>query len=790
MVKYNQLTAHSSQLTAHSSQLTAHSSQLTNAYSHNYLLTNLLPNLNFSITSFILAIALLLTVSSEAYSATADVGGSLGPQAPLQAPEVSQTADAPVTTFEGFNDSSTQAQNFEGEIDSSQAQTLQQQDTNEINTEANASTQDTPLTDNEINNYFNEILESGTTTGNTIGRLFRGLPRYGMSFFRRSPSTYAPMESVPVAQDYRINVGDTMTLSIWGIPEEGNFNFTVGRDGMARLRRIGAVRLAGYTFAEAERILRAKLNQYYTGYQMYLSMGRLSSIMVYVTGNARRPGAYTISSFSTLVNALLVSGGPSANGTLRRIELRRDGRTIAVFDMYAMLMKGDKSQDVRLQAGDVIYIPPVGDLIGIAGEIQQPGVYELNGATRVQDLLYIAGGLNARTFTGRIQYYKIIDHTYASAIEGTIAEFEDTILQDGDILRLYPVFNYTTSIVISGALFNPGTYAIIPNVTKISDIIKRAGGLVITSSNKAIITRVTPTLSGPAHERYTIDLAKALQGDPANDLKLQANDRINVMSIPEWKAQLTVTIAGEVKIPGTYYMFPGEKLSDLIQRAEGFTDKAYVRGAIFTRRSVAAQQRASLSSMADQMELDLLQAVQDSTSAGTNALYQRHRQLINKLRTLDIMGRVVTKIDTPKNIIGTEWDYELQNGDRLYIPEFPLTVNVMGAVYTAQTLTYRSNMSINSCINASGGAIKAAHKRMLYLIKSDGTVLKLTRSTAALTSKEWKAPPGFSANIEPGDTIVVPLKNLDRHTIESLRDTIDIIYKVAISAGVVIRDFD
>ena len=405
-------------------------------------------------------------------------------------------------------------------------------------------------------------------------------------------------------------------------------------------------------------------------------------------------------------------------------------------------------------------------------------------------MLYIAGGLNARTFTGRIQYYKIIDHTYASAIEGTIAEFEDTILQDGDILRLYPVFNYTTSIVISGALFNPGTYAIIPNVTKISDIIKRAGGLVITSSNKAIITRVTPTLSGPAHERYTIDLAKALQGDPANDLKLQANDRINVMSIPEWKAQLTVTIAGEVKIPGTYYMFPGEKLSDLIQRAEGFTDKAYVRGAIFTRRSVAAQQRASLSSMADQMELDLLQAVQDSTSAGTNALYQRHRQLINKLRTLDIMGRVVTKIDTPKNIIGTEWDYELQNGDRLYIPEFPLTVNVMGAVYTAQTLTYRSNMSINSCINASGGAIKAAHKRMLYLIKSDGTVLKLTRSTAALTSKEWKAPPGFSANIEPGDTIVVPLKNLDRHTIESLRDTIDIIYKVAISAGVVIRDFD
>ena len=646
--------------------------------------------------------------------------------------------------------------------------------------------EETPLTEEEINEYFNEILESGTTGGNTFGRLFRRLPRYGMSFFRRPPSTYAPMDSIPVAQDYRISVGDEMTLSIWGFPEEGNYNFVIRRDGTAVLPRIGTVRLAGYTFAEAESILNQRLSKYYTGYEMHLSMGRLSSIMVYVTGNARRPGAYTISSFSTLVNALIASGGPNGNGTMRRIELKRGGRTIIVFDMYAMLMKGDKTQDIRLQAGDVIYIPPVGSLIGIAGEIQQPGIYELNGTTKAEDFLYIAGGLNARTFTGRIQYFKIVDHTYASAIEGTIEEFKDTELHDGDILRLYPVFNFTSTIVITGSLLSPGTYAIIPGQTKIAEIIRRGGGLSSVSSKKAIITRITPSIDGPVHERFTVDLEKALEGDPANNIALEANDKIAVKIIPEWQGHVTVSITGEVKSPGTYYLFPGERISDLIEHAEGFTSKAFLKGAVFTRKSVAEQQKLALSNMADQLEIDLLQAMHDTK--GNSAEYRRRLELINRLRNIDIIGRVVTVIDTPKNIIGTEWDYVLQNGDSIHIPENPLTVNVMGAVYSSSSQTYRKNMSINSYVNASGGAIKTAHKRMLYLIKSDGTVIKLTRNTAMLTSKQWKAPPGFSAQVEPGDTIVVPVKYTDRNSLENLRDTIDVIYKVAVSVGVILRD--
>ena len=693
------------------------------------------------------------------------------------------------------------------------------------------------LTENEINAYFDEILSSKNDK-NSLGTLFRRMPRFGMSFFqqfnsqtgatvtRRTGTTttqqgttqqgstypssgtysygnssiitnYDPIDNVPVTQDYRIGTGDEITLTLWGIPEEGTFRVMVNRDGLANIPHIGAVRLAGYTMSEAERIISARLNQYYTGYQMNLSMGSLRSITVYVTGNSQRPGAYTVSSFATLMNALLASGGPSQSGSLRAIELKRNGKTITVFDMYAMLLQGDKTQDVRLQNGDVVYIPPVGPLVGIAGEVQTPGIYELHGATRVKDLLYIAGGLRAQTFRGRIQFYRVFNNEYAGATEGSFEEVENTELQDGDILRMYPVYNFAATATISGQVMREGTFAIIPGQTRISDIISRAGGLSLTASDKAELTRVTPSLDGPVSERFNINVLQALQGDPMNNMLLENGDQITVLIIPDWKKQMRVTIAGEVLRPGVYSMLDGERLSDLIERAGGFTRRAFLRGAIFTRESVAEEQRKSLNQMADRMERELLQSMQNTASGGVNTAnsvytqeYQRRLDLIENLRALDIMGRVITKVDTPANIKGTPYDYELQDGDVLTIPETPLVVHVLGAVYTSSSQIYRPDMGINGYISAAGGAIKSAHKRMVYLLKSDGSTVRLTRSTAMLSSKQWTAPRGFSAKVEPGDTIVVPVKYLDRLSIESVKDTIDIIYKVAVAAGVILDRLD
>lgn len=657
--------------------------------------------------------------------------------------------------------------------------------------------EDSTITEDEINRYFEEALDTGRVGGNPVERLLRRLPRYGMSFFRQPVSTYAPLDSVPVTPDYMLGPDDEMTITIWGIPEEGSYRVRIDRDGMAIVPHIGAVRVAGYTLPEAQRILRARLDQYFTGYQLNVAMGSLKSIMVYVTGNARRPGAYTVSSFATLVNALLVSGGPSDMGSLRRIELKRGSQTVAVFDMYAMMLKGDKSQDVRLEAGDVIFIPPVGPLVGLAGEVRRPGVYELNGNTRVKDLLYMAGGLNAQTFQGRIQYYKIFNQMYRSAFEGSFGELGDMLLEDGDVLRLFPVINITTAATVNGMVARPGTYAIEPGKTRVMDLINRAGGLLTTASNRAELTRVVPSLEGPVGERFQIDLQAAMRGDISNNLTIEHNDRLSILVIPEWGTQRMVTIEGEVSRPGTYAMLKGERLSDLITRAGGFTSRAFLPGAIFTRQSVALEQRRALNQMADQMERDMLEPMQNTAvgsnanAANANTAYtaeiERRRELINRLRDIDIMGRVIVKVDSPMSIKNTVWDFELEDGDTLNIPQIPLIVNIMGAVYASSSQLYNPNMTINAYVNAAGGAVKSAHKRMLYLLKSDGSVIRLTRSTGMFASKEWKAPKGFSPTVEPGDTIVVPVKYMDHQSFDLLKDTVDIIYKVAVAVGVIIR---
>jgi protein involved in polysaccharide export with SLBB domain len=521
-------------------------------------------------------------------------------------------------------------------------------------------------------------------------------------------------------------------------------------------------------------------------------MGALRSVTIYVTGDVRRPGAYTVSSFATLVNALLASGGPSNSGTLRNIELKRGGRTVTTLDMYDLLLKGDKAKDVRLQAEDVVFVPPVGPLVGLAGEIRRPGVYELKGETKMNDLLYLAGGMSAQTFKGRIQYYKIQDSYYRSVFEGNVQELSDLLLSDGDVLRLFPVIDVPTVVRITGQVARPGTYGVIPGVTKVSELISQAGGLLVTASDRAELTRVTPTQGGPVTTRLQIDVKAALSGEPTDDIALQLNDYLMVHVIPEWETQRLVSVTGEVMYPGTYAVTKGERISDLVRRAGGFTAKAGVRGAMFTRRRVADEQRRELNRTADQLERDLLEAESAVArdEAGSRLLaaeHARRRELISRLRDIDVLGRIVVKLDVPDAMRETTWDLELEDGDALRVPEMPSTVEVMGAVYAASSQVYNPRMGINDYVNAVGGYLRVAHKRMIYLLKNDGTVVRLTRDTGALSSKKWTASKGFSATVEPGDTIVAPVKYSSRESAESLKDVVDVIYKVAVAVGVILR---
>jgi protein involved in polysaccharide export with SLBB domain len=202
----------------------------------------------------------------------------------------------------------------------------------------------------------------------------RQLPVYGRQLFDQVPTTFAPIENVPVPADYVLGPDDQLLIRAWG-KIELNSRETIDRNGQINLPRVGAVNVAGLRYSQVESYLRSAIGALFKDFELNVTLGRLRTIQIYVLGSARQPGAYTVSSLSTLVDALFSSGGPSATGTMRDIQLRRDGKILTDFDIYDLAAKGDKSRDVRLSAGDVIFIPPIGPQVAISGDINQPGIF-------------------------------------------------------------------------------------------------------------------------------------------------------------------------------------------------------------------------------------------------------------------------------------------------------------------------------------------------------------------------------------------------------------------------------
>ncbi|PJA80454.1 MAG: polysaccharide export protein, partial [Nitrospirae bacterium CG_4_9_14_3_um_filter_41_27] len=287
-------------------------------------------------------------------------------------------------------------------------------------------------------------------------------------------------------------------------------------------------------------LLHKEFSKYYTGFEMNVSMGLLRTIRVYVVGNAERPGAYTVSSLSTLVNALFEAGGPSKTGTMRDIQVKRNDKTIVHFDMYDLLLKGDKTKDIRLMPEDVIFIPHVGTLVGIAGNVRNPAIYELKGETRLFDLIQMAGGLTSVAFKGRVQVQRIEDHQFRTIFEGDLIEIEKNpeknfAIRDGDLVKVFSVVETKNTIIITGAVANPGEYGVTPGVTKVRDVISLSGGLLYYASNQAEITRIKVTQAGPQTERLSVDLSKAMEDDPKHNVPLEINDYLFVRTVPEWE---------------------------------------------------------------------------------------------------------------------------------------------------------------------------------------------------------------------------------------------------------------
>ncbi len=224
-----------------------------------------------------------------------------------------------------------------------------------------------------------------------------GLKPFGYDLFAGSPTTFAPVTAIPVPAEYSVGPGDEIRLQLWG-KQNQQLSLTVGRDGTINLPDIGPEPVAGMSFAELKERINKLVSDHFIGVKASVSMGELRSMQVFVLGEARNPGAYTVSSLSTLTHALFVSGGVSKTGSLRRIQLKRNGRVVSELDLYDLLLKGDSSKDNRMQSGDVIFIPSVGPRAGIEGEVHRPALYELKGERTLKELVRLAGGLTSQAY--------------------------------------------------------------------------------------------------------------------------------------------------------------------------------------------------------------------------------------------------------------------------------------------------------------------------------------------------------------------------------------------------------
>lgn len=352
------------------------------------------------------------------------------------------------------------------------------------------------------------------------------LPIFGASLFHNVPSTFAPVEQVPVTPDYLMGPGDELRIRVWG---QVNFNadVRVDRSGNVYLPQVGAVHVAGLPFSALDQHLRSEIGRVYRNFDLTVDAGQLRSIQVFVVGQARRPGSYTVSSLSTLVNALFASGGPSAQGSLRHILLKRQGATITDFDLYDLLVNGDKSKDVPLLPGDVIFIPPVGPQVALTGSVRHPAIFEVKDDTTVKELLADAGGASTVASDSRISIDRIQAHHARETMEvGLDTAGLGTTLRDGDLLRVLSIVpRYQKTVTLRGNTANPGNFAWHEGM-KLSELIPDRESLL---TRDYWWRRTQLGLPTPEFQPY---VSGPVQYQPTNPVDLQSRQ-----SFQDWQLQ-------------------------------------------------------------------------------------------------------------------------------------------------------------------------------------------------------------------------------------------------------------
>lgn len=809
---------------------------------------------------------------------------------------------------------------------------------------------------------------------------------FGYEFFSEyDEKALMPRKDIPVSSDYVVGPGDEVRIMLWG-RVNAQYNLVVDRDGNITIPQIGPLQVSGMRFDELKGMLAGQAEQI-VGANINVTMGSLKSIQVFVLGEVRRPGSYVLDSFSTITNALLAAGGPTEIGSLRSIRLKRKNRTASEMDFYDFLLKGDKSQDSPLQSGDVVFISNSGPLVGIAGNVRRPAIYELKEDNDLLSLFNMSGGLIPSAYTQQIQVERIQKNERQVIIDFDdrhLTKSRDFKLQDGDLVKVFPIvdkdvnavylagnvkrpgkyeykpgmtvrdlisdtsallkdtyFDYALikrlispgletqlipfhpgrlllqrdnsnnialepqdsvyvfstwlfrdkpTVTIEGEVRNKGVYNLLGNYN-VKDAIMDAGGLTKDAGlDKGEIFRVNQkgdisqiyfsvglAMTGDAKENLElqdrdrivihsiwedrsrqvvsvdgdvrspgqyplttdmrisdlifsagnvsesayldeaevssstvdngkkvktdykkINLGAALNNDPEHNVLLNPYDRVFVKRIPGWKDERFIDVSGEVTFPGRYSIKKGETLSAVLERAGGYTDDAYLRGAVFTREEVRRVQQKSLDEMILRFESEMLSegslqmssALSNEEIEAKKAELQSKQKFIESLKNLKAAGRMTIKLAHLRLLKGSKYDIEVDNGDSIHIPTKSSVVNVVGSVMSRTSFIYSAHLDYKDYIEMAGGYTRYADHDNVYVLKVDGTARKLFTGILNWNNvkNRWETADfgEEKKDVEPGDTIVVPEK-LDRVAwLRETKDLTQILYQIAVTAGVAV----
>jgi polysaccharide biosynthesis/export protein len=905
------------------------------------------------------------------------------------------------------------------------------------------------------------------------------LKPFGYDFFREAAVTVSTgRKDIPVPLKYVVGPGDEVRVVLWG-RVNASYYLTVDRDGKISIPNIGPLVVAGMTFEQMSGYLIKQAEQI-TGTNVDVSMGALRTIPIFVLGDVRRPGAYTIGSFATIVDALLLAGGPADIGSMRNIQLKRKDKVIQTFDLYDLLLKGDKSHDAMLFAGDIIFVPVIGPYVGIAGNVKRPAIYELKDDFSLAHIFDLAGGIVPTAYTQQIQVERTVKSEKKIIVDindKDLAGAKTTVLQDTDVVKVFAIVEKDVNLVtLQGNVKRGGKYALKPGMRikdilpdekdllpetyfdyalikrqipprmepllipfnlgdlllrnqqesnlelqpldsiyifskwffrdkpfftvngevrkagrfdlpdnfkvkdallaagdltknaymkkgeivrvnkkkeyqtiyfnvasaltddpaenllvqdedsivihslyeeqwkeqaavagevkspgdflltqgmRVSDLFFKAGGqtrdtlldqaelyrtdwktkevtlakislakalqgepganLELKDLDRLIVHSLWETVykkvamidgdiqkpgTYPLAEKMTvrdlvfaagnilesafiedaeissqaikpngqvaiehknINLGRALAGDTAHNLVLNPYDRLVIKRIPDWRQEKFVNLAGEIKFPGKYVIAKGEKLSSIIERAGGYQDSAYLRGAFFTRERVRDLQQKSIAEMADRLERELLAAnavhlaavLSAEDAAGKKVELDQKQKFVDNLRKLKATGRMTVYLASIDFLKGSEYDIVLEDGDNLLIPQKNSVVNVAGAVMAQGSYIYSDKMTYKDYISQTGGYARFANKSDVFVMKTDGSA--------------WRLSPGFlrritlrgsgkilrfgdtNKPIEPGDTIIVPENTNKTSWFREIKDITQVMMNVAVTAGVVLK---